>query len=182
MSAAAEAEAESSFYQELTREQAEEAVRLNPQQPLLRPCSYTPHYPRIYAVTYQATNREVLHSLVEWEEGGRMYEIRNATNGSLQRTNTSYSSMEELETSLRNLTHPPENPGVSSGMGTGNRLLLHTSSLPVEWNDVIDIEAEIAATNSDNNESAAFVTRSVSPDPEPTAQIGNYLQFNNMTG
>jgi hypothetical protein len=105
------------FYQDLTREQAEAAVRLRPDRPILRPCSYTPSYPHIHAVTYRGAmgtdgTITVQHSLVELHSSGRVYEIE-VYRSQFVHTYT-HASVEALEVAIRQLTR---------------RLWLHASSI-----------------------------------------------------
>jgi hypothetical protein len=106
------------FYQDLTREQAEAAVRLRPDRPILRPCSYTPSHPSIRAVTYRGAMgadgaATVQHSLVELSPTGHVYEIEVHGPHLLLRTHT-HDSVEALEVAIRQLTR---------------RLWLHASSI-----------------------------------------------------
>ena len=106
----------STFFQHLTREEAEAALRERPMHPILRPCSYTPCNPRIHAITYRGSlSTPIRHSLVELDPSGCVYEIE-VQEGEFVRGRV-HDSVQTLETFVRQ---------------TSRRLWLHTSSIRTE--------------------------------------------------
>jgi hypothetical protein len=125
-----------SFYQDLTREQAEAAVRLRPDRPILRPCSYTPSHPNIRAVTYRGAMgadgaATVQHSLVELHSSGHVYEIEVHGPHLLLRTHT-HDSVEALEVAIRQLTR---------------RLWLHASSIRADEQESFPVSRRISSAS-----------------------------------
>jgi hypothetical protein len=116
----------------LSRAEAEEALRIRPMQPILRTCSYTPTYPRVHAITYRAMNEEtgeiqVLHSLMELDLSGPVYELRVTGGGIPVRTGHTYESIQQLMQIVQRQQR---------------RLLLHAESLPPT------VEAAIVIANA----------------------------------
>lgn len=64
----------------LTRAEAEAALRLQPLRPILRSCSYTPRFPGVFAVSYVVPGGELIHTLVERLSDGQWRSILEVFN------------------------------------------------------------------------------------------------------
>ena len=96
------------FFRDVTRLTAEQLVRENPSQPILRPCSFTDRYPTVLSVTYM-NNGTLCNSLVDkCRETGRFYGVIINDLGKPERTRErGFSSIDALERILRGLSYPP---------------------------------------------------------------------------
>ena len=67
------------FFHDFTREEAERVLYYHPCEPILRPCSYTPRFPTIFALSYVPASRQIHHTLVERLPEGRYRAVMDTT-------------------------------------------------------------------------------------------------------
>jgi hypothetical protein len=116
----------------MSREEAEEALRRRPMNPILRTCSYTPAHPRVCAITYRALDEStgtvrIFHTLLELDPSGTVYVAAVGHGGNIERTTITYSSIEQLTLGVQR---------------EQRRLLLHNESLPAAAEHSSDLDVE----------------------------------------
>ena len=96
------------FFHAVSRLTAEQLVRENPRQPILRPCSFTDTYPTVLSVTYMK-GTTLCNSLVDkCQTTGHFYGVIINDLGKPERTRErGFSSIEALERILKGLSYPP---------------------------------------------------------------------------
>lgn len=67
------------FFHDFTREEAERVLYYHPCEPILRPCSYTPRFPTVFALSYVPASRQIHHTLVERLPEGRYRAVMDTT-------------------------------------------------------------------------------------------------------
>ena len=95
------------LYRIIDRQTAEREIRMNPRQPILRPCRYTARYPSVLTVTYM-NKGTIQHSLIDrCKRTGHYYGVNINPLGRPERSNVpGFSSGAVLDRLLGEMSEP----------------------------------------------------------------------------